>query len=504
MQSSDTRGQHVNRALRAALSIAIPILIVPTTATAAKGPCTAVCRESGKLCPVRPTYKFRLTKDQCAETAAQPRKCRRQARRVLRNARATCKRLAGTCRRGCAGKPGPVAGGSLDGGFGTGGIVTTAVGSGDVLATDLAVQPDGRLVVAGMTLVPGVPEEFASEAGRSLVVARYDSDGALDPTFGDGGLAITTLTGTGLGHDPRTVALQSDGKILVAGDLAGELFIARYDTNGDFDPTFGGSGIVRSTGHGPAVDLALAPGGRIVIAGEQYIARYDETGTLDEGFGTGGTVEQPEIVNLAGLRVAADGTAIVGGTASLWYTAARFTADGAIDTAFGSASPFLGFVPEVPEGYAKANPVSLYGEHAVAFGVAQDGYGVIAAIESLGRGSARWLFFGIDSAGSPTYGVEELGSDSGTAQTTLAFQEDGAILTARCGFRNLSRLFSLARFDAAGSPDSSFGVDGFVYTPLGEVACARAVAPTPEAKIVAVGSAIIDGRRRFALARYHQ
>jgi hypothetical protein len=183
------------------------------------------------------------------------------------------------------------------------------------------------------------------------------------------------------------------------------------------------------------------------------------------------------------------------------YVAARYDRDGAIDTGFGSASPFL-------EGYAEVTGTGLFGSLAAAFGIAPDGHGVIAGIDYLGRTGAGWVFAGLDVDGIPTFRVAEFGAVGVAPHTALAFQEDGAILTVRCGFRGRllddSRMFSLARFHATGSPDPGFGVDGFVFVRVGESACARAVTATADARIVAVGSAIVGGRRELALAKYHQ
>src|SRR5437660_697142 len=101
-----------------------------------------------------------------------------------------------------------LSGGSLDPTFGGGGVVTTLIGTGG-LAYAVAVQPDGKIVVAG---------EAAPSAGSfayHFALARYNANGTLDTTFGSGGKVVSAL-GTGE-SDVRGVALQADGKIVVAG-----------------------------------------------------------------------------------------------------------------------------------------------------------------------------------------------------------------------------------------------------------------------------------------------
>lgn len=125
--------------------------------------------------------------------------------------------------------------GSLDAGFGGDGRVTTNFTSRYDAAGDVVVQGDGRIVAAGI----------AGGSGSQFALARYNSDGSLDATFGGDGKVTTNFTA---GSDfAFGVLVQPDGKIVAAGRAGGSggrIAVARYETDGDLDPTFDGDGKV--------------------------------------------------------------------------------------------------------------------------------------------------------------------------------------------------------------------------------------------------------------------
>jgi uncharacterized delta-60 repeat protein len=176
-----------------------------------------------------------------------------------------------------AAAPAGAAPGDLDPTFGGDGRVTTDFTAGFDGATGVALQADGKVVVVGGTGVEGANPMFA--------VVRYNPDGTLDPTFGGDGRVTTDFTG---GADRATgVAVQPDGKIVVVGTAGADrrnprFAVARYEPDGDLDPTFGGGdGVVRTNftpGFDAATDLALQGDGNIVAAGladvEFGLARY--------------------------------------------------------------------------------------------------------------------------------------------------------------------------------------------------------------------------------------
>ncbi|WP_432190194.1 calcium-binding protein [Streptomyces sp. Tue6028] len=177
--------------------------------------------------------------------------------------------------------------GALDPGFGTGGMVTTDPSPGSLEeggdARTLALQPDGKIVVGG-------------EVGTTrfdFVLIRYNANGTLDTGFSGDGIERTDF---GDYESVEGLAVQSDGRILAAGGSSGRFALARYNGNGSLDTTFGTAGRVLTPGGGGAQDVVLQSDGRIVVAGNNgpggdfAVLRYGTDGSPDSGFGTGGRV----------------------------------------------------------------------------------------------------------------------------------------------------------------------------------------------------------------------
>ncbi len=174
--------------------------------------------------------------------------------------------------------------GTPDGTFGAGGRVDTGFGTGFANASSVLVQPDGKLVAAGST------NSLGSPTGIDVALARYLPDGTLDPLFGVGGTVITPFSsGTDVASD---LTLQFDGKLVVAGESDGVRLLARYDADGALDPSFLGAGSV-TIGLGVNAAVLLDRVGRIVTAGsagdEIVLARHlsepTECGNGDPEFG---------------------------------------------------------------------------------------------------------------------------------------------------------------------------------------------------------------------------
>jgi uncharacterized delta-60 repeat protein len=135
----------------------------------------------------------------------------------------------------CPGSPG-----CLDPTFGNGGFVSTSVNfnTAAAWATDVVIQPDNKIVVAGE-----VGANF-DNAGKDFYVLRYDANGGLDPAFGTGGVARIAVTAAVDGETPYALALQPDGKILVGGGVQSNALAAvvRLNADGSLDPSFGTGG----------------------------------------------------------------------------------------------------------------------------------------------------------------------------------------------------------------------------------------------------------------------
>jgi uncharacterized delta-60 repeat protein len=205
------------------------------------------------------------------------------------------------------------------------------------LAEAVGVQPDGKIVVAGLAAtVAGSITDFA--------LVRYNPDGTLDQGFGNHGIVTTDIAG-----DDAAVALaiQADGKITLVGTAGEHIALARYTPNGNLDPTFGTGGTAIYPGFGEASGLAVTPTGEIFIAGDNagdfLLLSYRADGTLNPGFGNVGTVTTDISGGFdAGENVAIDsaGRIVLVGRASssttLDMALARYNPDGTLDAGFAN------------------------------------------------------------------------------------------------------------------------------------------------------------------------
>ncbi|HEY0321737.1 MAG TPA: FG-GAP-like repeat-containing protein [Pyrinomonadaceae bacterium] len=339
--------------------------------------------------------------------------------------------------------------GDLDTTFNSTGKVTTAVGIADDFANALAVQPDGKIVLAG--------HSFNNVTNYDFALVRYNSNGALDTGFDTDGKVTTAL---GISVDQAyAVVIQPDGKIVVAGTTLNgsntDFALARYNPNGSLDITFNSTGKV-TTAVGSSDDearaVALQPDGKIVVAGYSYnganydfaVARYNSNGILDTSFDTDGKVTTAVGSNYDFARAVAlqpDGKIVVAGYSLVTNSdvaVVRYNTDGALDTSF-------------------------------------------------------------DTDGKVTTDVS--GDDFGNA---VALQPDGKIVVAGTGNNSPDSDFALVRYNADGTRDTTFNFTGVVTTPVGSGSDeARAVAIQPDGKILAAGTGIAIGTFDFAVVCYN-
>ena len=152
-------------------------------------------------------------------------------------------------------------------------------------------------------LVRVLPLAAILAAQIALSPAAHAAPGDLDPTFGVGGRVVSSF---GAGLDAASaVAIQPDGKIVIAGSaFNGDFLLARYNPGGTLDPSFGTGGLVTTDfgGSDGAVAISLRQGGKILVAGATTpvggqmafaAARYNADGTLDTTFGVGGKATAP-------------------------------------------------------------------------------------------------------------------------------------------------------------------------------------------------------------------
>jgi uncharacterized delta-60 repeat protein len=269
------------------------------------------------------------------------------------------------------------ANGTLDPSFGNAGKVTTTFGSTSDVAQAVALEPGGKIVVAGAS-------GFPQQRDEAFALARYDADGALDQSFGTGGKVTTRFSSPG-DDSAHALLLQPDGKVVAVGSdfvaaRAGssDFALARYDVDGKLDRSFGTGGKVTTTfdsGSDFGNAAVLQPDGKIVVAGYTYVggvagrsyfalARYDVDGTLDRGFGADGKVTTdlgPGGAAAWAVTLQPDGKIVAAGNGqSGSFALARYAPDGKLDTTFGSGGTVTSPVGLVDEG--AANAVALRGD----------------------------------------------------------------------------------------------------------------------------------------------
>lgn len=226
--------------------------------------------------------------------------------------------------------------GTLDATFGSGGRVTTDFYDFSDSVSGVVVQPDGKIVAAG----------FAGRAGPSsdYGLARYNADGTLDSTFGVGGKVSTDFNGER--DQSFALILQADGKFVASGFAGNNVGLARYNSDGSLDFTFGSGGRI-VTQNGAANAIAHQADGKIVtagsFAGDFVVARYNANGTLDTTFGSGGTTTTDfagefdivtKLVFQADGKIVATGQVRIGGADD--FGLARYNTNGTLDATFGT------------------------------------------------------------------------------------------------------------------------------------------------------------------------
>src|SRR5687768_16600132 len=247
--------------------------------------------------------------------------------------------------------------GSLDNTFSGDGKLLTNFG-GDDAAFDIAVQSNGKIIAAG--------QKFNSTNGLDdVALARYNSNGTLDTTFSGDGKVVTDFGGADNGSWGG-LAIQSNGKIVVAGYMYSgtdyNFAVYRYNSNGTLDTTFSGDGIaIGNFGLGRqdySTDLVLQSDGKIVIAGRTgdangnnnnfAIVRLNPNGTADPTFSGDGRVTTNFGADdyAVGVALQADGKIVVVGQKSGYFVIVRYNTNGSLDTTFnGTGKRLFNFMP---------------------------------------------------------------------------------------------------------------------------------------------------------------
>jgi uncharacterized delta-60 repeat protein len=414
--------------------------------------------------------------------------------------------------------------GTLDPTFGSGGKVTTDFGGTGAAARTVAVQTDGKIIVAGLAVINGAVD---------FALSRYTSDGTLDTSFGTGGTVTTAFDFPGNFDRVFTVVRQPDGKFVAVGSTVMNPFanfaLVRFNPDGTLDASFGTGGIV-TTDFGVSAEATSAvvqADGKIVAAGYANLnggqsfalARYNSNGTLDTTFGTGGKMGTAfdsggfSYAQAFSVAVQPDGRIVAAGYAEIGaclfnglelpcfdLALARYDSNGSLDASFGTGGRVTTDFAS-PNDQAKSVAVQLDGKIVVAgeaspfinrgFDFALARYNSNGTLDTTfgTSGKVTTDFAGSNDVPSEPYGV--------------ALQGDGKIVVIGQTLVGDVYDFALARYNTNGTLDTSFGTSGKLTTDYaGGYDVPFSVAVQPDGNILLAGGATINSRSEFALARY--
>jgi uncharacterized delta-60 repeat protein len=395
--------------------------------------------------------------------------------------------------------------GDLDPTFGTAGKVTTSFGTSFDFSSAVALQPDGKIVTAGSG-------RLTNASSIQFALARYNSDGTLDNTFdGDGRVLISVGQGVNVAY---AVAIQPDGKIVAVGGTnvgGGDFAVLRLNPDGSPDTSFDGDGIVTtqtSFQDDTAYGVALQADGKIVVAGYGVendntftIVRYNANGSLDTSFDGDGIAETTfGAVDAYGQAIVLqpNGKIVVAGyilNSGSRFALARYNSDGSLDTSFDGDG-------KLTTGAGPTNNIS----RAVA--LQPDGKILLTGQSGISNASVLATYrYNPDGSPDNSFGTNGLVtttiSNTNNSSNFVAYQNIGKILVGGASDGE----FSLVRYNLNGTLDSSFGAGGKVTTEIMSFSADKAngIAVQPDGRIILTGetrNGTNGNDSDFAVVRY--
>ncbi len=374
----------------------------------------------------------------------------------------------------------------LDLSFGTGGFVSTDVNTHDDEANDILIQPDGKVLVAGTAIL---------QSYSKFAVIRYNADGTIDSTFADNGIATANV---GPVNDKGTsLALQNDGKILLAGNYGWNFYndpaIVRFNSNGTIDSTFGDNGYSRfiiSNQYDEFNDIALQNDGKIVVGGRTWlnnsynflIARILPSGAIDSSFGVNGMVVTDFLNSndcIHSLLIQSDGRILVSGNTepgASYFAAARYFSNGTPDPSFGIGGKLF---------------IGTGSRYDVSYGMSLTADSSIILAGSHGSGNiynyqvAKLTKFGVLDSTFGTDGIKLIPvTVPADHLKDVLVQKDGKIVAA--GMADGDAL--ILRLTANGALDNSFGNQGiYIGNNGGSEGRLNAITQLADSSIIACG-----------------
>ena len=403
--------------------------------------------------------------------------------------------------------------GSLDSTFGINGIVTTSIGTTDSYPYSVQIQTDGKLVVVGKSV----------NGKKLMTLVRYQGNGSLDNSFGVSGIVTTPVENSD--SEARSIAIQNNGKIIVAGDYSNginnnDYLIARYNSDGTLDSTFGTNGIT-TTPIGDHNDepnsVIIQNDGKILTAGRTYnvsegdivLVRYNSDGSLDDSFGNNGikitamekSSEQAyAVAKLNNGKIIATGSIESDADGSNSITI-RYNADGSLDNTFGANGIVITKVQFPIENIT-----------SVALQNINDNEKIITSSYTFNGNNYDFALSRFNPDGTPdnTFGMNgnvivSINDSSNDYADALAIQNDGKIVVTGKTFSGNSHHLMTIRYNSDGSMDNTFGNEGVGILPMSvSVDFPNSISIQNDGKIVVSGYSFIGNNADFAAARYNQ
>ncbi len=362
--------------------------------------------------------------------------------------------------------------GSLDNSFGVGGnVIDTFPGIYVSQAHAVAVQSDGKIIVGG---------EAQDGTGSDLILVRYNSDGTRDNTFGNSGVVITDLGSTQ--ESCYSLAIQPDGKIITGGHIIQnnktDALLIRYNTQGAIDSSFGTNGIstisLGSTLWGAIFTIKIQPNGKIVVSGREtgatnnykfLLMRFNVNGFLDSSFGANGIniTSIGDINDTRDMAIQNDGKIIQAGYARFGsdgeYALVRFNNDGTIDNSFGVSGIVTSYFGLVNQGDVICSIKIQQDGKVIACGeTTKTSFGDIALVRYKPNGTIDSTFGTNGQVITDILNIDHV--------YTAALQMDNKVVIAGSGFNGSNNITVAARYNLepkAGIGKISYASQFYIY-----------------------------------------
>ncbi len=359
--------------------------------------------------------------------------------------------------------------GFLDSTFNNTGILPITIGPNNNStdqANAVALQTDGKIIIAGSTWT-GTTTNFA--------LARCNTDGTLDNSFGDKGIVTTSVGGA---SEIKSIAIQPDGKIIAVGiprsNLNHGFLLARYKPDGSLDSSFGTDGKVITLISGDfdgAQSVIVQTNGKIVVGGYGgfnqnqafALARYNKNGTLDTSFSEDG-IQTTSFNNardyVTSLALQQDGKIIAAGFTVINeipnFALARYNTDGSLDNTFGLEGKLI-------------SGLNNLGSEAWSLAIQNNGKIIVGgSFGSTDDSNFGLIRYNIDGSIDKSFGINGIAItdvDSSDEIRAIAIRPNGKIVAAGNSISSFGGIFSIAQYNSDGLIDNTFGNNGIITTP---------------------------------------